>query len=180
MGGISSLLKTFFDLLHAGGFDLSGRQRIGAVLILVVALAPSLVRSMMVSHTRNRVLQTRTLDGLARQEAEATALREAEGKPRHLVSVAEAALTLGREALAHSAVAALARTGEEREALRSLKRRLTPKVALPATPEEALIVAERLLEAGMEEEAARRLELARSRWPDLPDAATLKVTIGKG
>jgi hypothetical protein len=77
-------------------------------------------------------------------------------------------------------VAALARTGEEREALRSLKRRLTPKVALPATPEEALIVAERLLEAGMEEEAARRLELARSRWPDLPDAATLKVTIGKG
>ena len=180
MSGISNILRTFFDLLAAAGLDLSIRQRVGMVAILVVLLAPALLRSVGVSQARSRVMATRLLDGPARQEAEDQALAAARGKARQLVAVAETALSLGRSRLAAAAVEALAETGEEKESLRALRRKMAPVVPLPATPDEVILVAERLLEAGMEAEADRRLSHARAKWPELPDVATLKVNLPRG
>jgi hypothetical protein len=130
MSGLSNILRTFFDLLAAAGLDLSIRQRVGMVAILVVLLAPALLRSVGVSQARSRVMATRLLDGPARQEAEDQALAAARGKARQLVAVAETALSLGRSRLAAAAVEALAETGEEKESLRALRRKMAPVVPL--------------------------------------------------
>jgi hypothetical protein len=83
--------------------------------------------------------------------------------PEGLTVVAREALEQGRRDLAQRAVDKLRATGKNLPQLRQFERQLEPP--LPATPAEACIVIERLLDTGMTDQAKTRWALARRKWP---------------
>lgn len=173
MGGISQLVG---QLLSRMGVSLSGPQLVLVLAVVSALMLPGFVRNARVSVARSHLARARLLSGPERQAAEDSVLRAAGEQPAVLVAVAEEALRLGREGLARAATERLGATGKERKAYRALQRSLAPPAPKEALLEEVLVVVERLIDEGRTEEASRRLDIARQRWPEAPTVEAIQAT----
>lgn len=134
-----------------------------AALALILSLLPLLRRNHRTGLARRRVQRLPHLAAEERRRVEAEVLRLVAGNPEGLLVVGEEAMKRGRRSLAEAAAAAL----EELEPGGNRQRRLRRSLEGdgPATALEARLLVERFLDTGLLEEARRRLERARSRWP---------------
>lgn len=168
MGGLGQLVQSLLALAEG----VVPRWVLAVALAVVVALIwPSIRRNSRTEEARKR-FRTATRFGFeerVRREDEALAM--VEGNADGLVSLADLALAEGRPRIVALALASLVRLGTRPIEVRRLER--TIEGPQPATALEAAILVERLLSQGQMDEAARRLERARVRWPNDEDLAAV-------
>lgn len=140
---------------------------------LALLLLPLLRANHATRQARRRLSLARSAPRAAeRERLKAEALALVLGNRVGVAVVAEEALRHGWTDLAQQALVELERSGGRPEELRGLRRRLEGQRPPTATAE-ALVV-ERLLEAGLREQAAARLEGALARWPEHPELVELR------
>ena len=168
MRGLPGLVETVLDAL---GVHLQPWMAPLAV-VAVFALAWPLLRLNLKTDNARRLLKRAARErGEAREKLEQEALSLAGNRPDGLVVVANTALEQGRMALARQAMERLRATGKNLPALRRIERAIDGPQ--PATALEAALVVERLVQAGMTEEARGRLAKFRERWPEDPELRDL-------
>jgi hypothetical protein len=168
MRGIAQLLNT---LLQLAGVHLQPWMAPVALLALAILLFPALRRTHRTSLARKRLRRLPYVGAEERRRLEEEALALSTGSPAGLLVVAQEALRLGRHDLARRAADAIEALGARPRELRAIRRALEPQ--LEPTPAQERVHVEALVQAGLHEEAARRRDLARARWPgeEWPDEA---------
>jgi hypothetical protein len=149
-------------------------------LLAILAVCWPLIRTNLHTENARKLLKRASRErGAERERLEAEALAMVGDRPDGLVVVAREAVEQGRTALAERAVVKLRATGKNLPDLRRLERAIEPPLA--GTPAEVCIVIERMLEAGMVEQARARYAQARRKWPfdDELDAIEPHVTAGR-
>ena len=174
MNRIGDLLKTLIELLHDLGLDLPPWTLPALVGVLALLMAPGYLRGIRITRARKLLQRAGIEHGEAREALEAEALAQVAGHKPGLLAVAEEALRRGRPPVAEAAVAQLAALGAKKEVL-ALRRQLRPPPA--PTAFDAAHAVERLREAGLHEEASRRLAAARALWPRDPTLAAMEQTL---
>jgi hypothetical protein len=160
MRGLAQLLDTVLTL---AGLHLQPWMAPVALLALAVILFPVLRRSHSTSLVRKRLRRLPYVGAAERRRLEEEALAMVAGSPVGLLVVAQEALRLGRYDLARRAADALEAAGARPRDLRAIRRILEPQ--LEPTPAQERVHIEALVQADMNDEAARRRALARARWP---------------
>lgn len=177
MRGLGGIAQSVSRLLEAFGITLQPWMAPAVVLVLMVALLPLILRNMRTGRARKLLKEAAMVPGEQGRLLEQRALDLVGRQPLGLVAVAEEALRRGRTDLARQAIVHLGATGKARPLYRRLRAEI--EGPLPASLAEMVIVVERLVDAGMLDEAARRLERARKRWPAAAELDTLDASIAE-
>ncbi len=136
-----------------------------AFLLVLIALAWPLVRrTLQISRARKLLALAERCVGQERRDLQREVLSLVDDHPMGLVGVVEEALRRQQTSFAADALEALRATGKERVHLKRLEARVHGPP--PTTIEGEVAAIERLLEAGLNHQAALRLDRARIRWPD--------------
>lgn len=170
MGGLGELVSAL--IAASEGLVPGWAWPVGLVALLVLA-APSMRRNAR-TNTARRLFRTATLLRAAERDAQENAALAAVVNNRDgLVVLADLALQEGRPRIVPEIVGRLrALRGREADVRRIEREQSGPQ---PATPLEAALLVERLLEAGVDSEAHRRLESALMRWPTDSDLVALRA-----
>lgn len=168
MRGMGGILDSLSSLLGAMGVTLPPWAFPVIALVVAFLLLPRIVGGLETGRARRILKRSRVVEGEARAQMEAEALRAVKDRPMGLVAVAEEALRLRRGRLAREAVEQLARTGKAKRHLRRLIVEIDPAAPLPPTADAAAAVLERLIEGGMNTQALERLRRFERAWPDHP------------
>ncbi len=170
MRGLGGIVQSLGALLASAGVHLPPWGVPVVVLAVVIALLPRIVATMETSRIRRMVQRSRGAADIERVELEQEALQLAGDDPNRLIAVADEALRARRPPLAQEAVDRLAagtsalKPPLKRE-LKRLRKELKPKDPMPADPVAAALVVERLIEAGLLDEARRRHARFVREWP---------------
>jgi hypothetical protein len=161
---IKDLAETFVRLT---GLQLKPWMAPAFFLALGILIFPTIRRSHRTGKARKRLrlIPYRRLAERQRLEDEALAL--VRGNPSGQLAVAQEAARLGRRDLAHRALAELERSGKLPRERLALHRQLEESPGHTALDARAAI--ELLVREGLLDEARRRRELARQRWPSVDD-----------
>ena len=170
MGGLGQLVQSLLALADG----VVPRWVLAVALAVVVALIwPSVRRNSRTEEARKRFRTATRFAFEERVRREDEALAMVAGNADGLVSLADLALAEGRPRIVAAALAALIKLGKRPVEVRRLQR--TIEGPQPATALEAVILVERLLAQGQLDEAARRLERARKRWPEDEDLVAVAI-----
>ncbi len=157
------LTQTLEGLVEAAGLQLEPWMAPAVAVCVAVLLLPSWRRNFRTKQARKRLVAAGLVGGEARAALEDEALDLVAGNPFGLVVVAEEAHKRGMGRLAERALAGLEATGKRRDELRRLRRLIFD--LKPVTAEGEALAVERLLEAGLVEQARERFEAASARYP---------------
>ena len=173
MRGLPGLVGNLLDAL---GVHLQPWMAPLAIVVLI-AVAWPLLRLNIKTDDAQRLLKRASRErGEAREKLEREALELVGDRPDGLVVIANTAIELGRMALARQAMERLRATGKNLPTLRRIERAIDGPQ--PATALEAALVVERLVKAGMMDEAQERLRRFKERWPDDPELRDLGESDG--
>lgn len=171
---IKDLVETFLAIT---GVQLQAWMAPVFFLALGIALFPTIRRAHRTGKARKRLrlIPYRRLAERQRLEDEALAL--VKGNPSGQLAVAQEALRLGRKDLARQALEALDSSEKYTIERQQLQRELEQPGAHSALEAHAAI--ERLIEAGLMDEARRRRSLAERRWPTVGGWPTIPAPPGE-
>ena len=172
MGRLSGLTDAVNSLLAEFGVELAPWMAPVFGLLLGALLLPMILRNDRTGRARKLIPRLVETSAAERDAARARILALVADNPVGLVVVAEESLRRGQVPLARMAVAALVRSGKRPADARRLLLELEGPP--PTMPTEAALVVERLLSAGLLDEAERRLASAVARWPDDPELAAVE------
>jgi len=166
------LSDTLNTLLAAFGLTLEPWMAPVAALLIFGLLMPFIIRGRKIKLARKRLQESSHASSLEdRRRLQREAFELVGDAPMGLVAIAEESLRRGMRPAAQEAVRLLADTGKERDMLKTLRRKLDGD--RPRNPEAEAAAIERLLEAGMTDEARSRFRAATRRWPDAAALAEL-------
>lgn len=172
MGGLGQLVNALVGLTEG----LVPHWVWPAGLLVLAALAwPSVRRNTRTDQARKAFRTATRLGHDARLAQEDAAVDLVADHAEGLVALADLALAEGRPRVVPHIVARLRALGARPEHVRRLEAVLAGPQ--PQTALEAAIIVERLWEQGQAEEAVRRLERARARFPDDADLAALAARV---
>jgi len=161
MGAIARLADT---LLELAGLHLRPWMAPVALLVLGLVLLPLLWRNHRTGAARRLLRRLSYTAAAERPAMEDRILALVSGNGEGLVVVAQEAQRLGRSELARRAREALAASGAHPQRVAALERGAdTPHAPTPA--QESLAI-HALVSAGLLDEARRRLDAGRRRWPE--------------
>ncbi len=163
MGRFNVVKELMETALSLAGIRLQAWMAPAFLLLVGVLLFPTIRRTHRVSQARKRLRKVPYANHEDRQRLEDQAMALVRGNPTGLAVVAQEALRLGRRQLARRAADALRETGRRQADLRTIELALEPPPAHSAL--DAISAIERLLAEGLNEEARRRRDLAKRRWP---------------
>ena len=169
MGRMGGMTETISQLMNAMGLDVSPWVAPLLALLLFFALLPKILRNMRTSKARKILKRAWMLGAEERTEMERAAVTLVRGHPPGMLALGQEAQRQGRFALARLTVSELKETRPKRgtelwREMRKLDQALTDQ--LPNTEDELVLMVERLMELDMWEEAERRLDQGRARWPN--------------
>lgn len=162
MGRLGGIGEALGALLAIFGLSPSPMVLAAAGLLVALAALPWFLKVERQRKLRKLVLEASRADAADRPAAIEAALVAAR-EPLHWVILAEEAHRRQVPKLAQRALEGLRATGKLRLELRRLEQRILKVV--PTTAEGEAAAVERLREAGLDEEAERRLAAARARFP---------------
>ena len=145
----------------------------GSVLLLgvLLLLSPALLKNTRSKQVR-KLLQRLSLEGGDKRQASVQELLElAAGHPTALIVLVEEAHKRGQSSLAKRAVELLGETGKQRADYKRLKRLFAER---PTSLHAEVLAVERLIDAGLEQQAWLRLDKALLRWPQDADLLGLR------
>lgn len=171
--GIGGLVRIIVD---ATGVSLEPWMAPAGVVAIGLLSLPLLRMNAHTDRARRLMKEAGREAGAARERLEEQALAEVTGRPVGLVVLADEAIRQGRTEIARRAIEALRATGKRFTDLRRLEGTLEGPT--PRTPLEAALLVERLVAAGLVDQARARWEAARRRWPDNPDLEALAASLG--
>ena len=173
MSGAGGTMQAVTSLLLAVGIELPPWGMPAIALAIMILLLPFLLKNMKTSRAR-KLLKRASLQGAQRRvEMEREALSLVASNPTGRLALADECIRRGRYALARELLSQLPDTPKLRRERRRLLQQMAPHE--PATAEGAAAAIEHLLEEGLHDEAHRRLEAARRRWPE---DASLSALVG--
>ena len=165
MGGGGGILQAVTDLLSALGIELAPWMGPAFALTVMVLLLPWILKNMKTSSARKMLKKASLEGGETRAEMEQKAIAMVSDNPEGLMALAEECMRRGRYGVARQALGLIPEDDIKRQRQRKrMLKEMTPRQ--PETPEAAALVVERLRGEGLSDEAARRLDKARRRWPD--------------
>lgn len=164
MSGGGGMTQAITDILLALGIELPPWGMPVAALVLMVVLLPWILKNMKTSKAR-KLLKKATLEsGRTRTEMEAQALDLVSDNPVGLLAFADECVRRGRYGLAREALERVPRDPKFARERRKVAEQMAPRE--PPTAEAAAAAIERFLSEGLRDEAVRRLQKARARWPE--------------
>ncbi|MEL6342870.1 MAG: hypothetical protein AAFV53_07035 [Myxococcota bacterium] len=162
MGGITTALT---ELLGAMGLDLPPWGMPAIAVALMILLLPWILKNMKTTKARKLLKKAAFERNEARERMEREALDLVSNNPTGLLAFADECIRRGRYPLARQALDRL--PGDDPK-MRRERRRLMETMAPrePATAAAAAVTIERFLDEELHDEARRRLDRARKRWPE--------------
>ncbi len=167
--------QTLEGLLAAAGLQLEHWMAPAVAVFVALLILPSWRRNFRTKQARKRLLAASLVGGEERAGLEDEALELVHGHPFGLIVVAEEAHKRGMAKVARRALLGLEGTGKRKDELRRLRRLIVGE--LPVTAEGEALAIERLLEAGMDEQARLRFEAASARYPSAEALLELRERI---
>jgi hypothetical protein len=156
------LVETFVQIT---GVRLQAWMAPAFFLLVGLLLFPMIRRTHRVGKARKRLRLIPYRRLAERQRLVDEAMSLVHGNPAGQLALAEEAMRLGRRPVVERALAELEGSGRYQRQRRALQQQLEKPGAHSALEARAAI--EHLVEAGLYDEARRRLELSRQRWPSV-------------
>lgn len=157
------LTKTLNDVVGAFGLELEPWMAPLFAVCIALLVLPAYRKNFHTKKARKKVQAASVSGGEERKQLERESFELVDGNPFGLMVVAEEAHKRGMRPLAERALRALDATGKRRVEAKALRIKLGLERAITAEGEAVAI--ENLLDAGLVERAAERLEAAERAFP---------------